>query len=126
MDQQEQEARSRHRAPSAAQDPFVRLKLHHRAEEGISISPAALPGLQPGDILQLRAGTHYVYVQYKKEGTKVVAKDSIQVCEKVFDSRKEHFPARSYVEVRRVQKEEVSAPVIFHSSRLRWRWTAWS
>uniref|UniRef100_A0A1I7RZM8 PH domain-containing protein n=1 Tax=Bursaphelenchus xylophilus TaxID=6326 RepID=A0A1I7RZM8_BURXY len=107
MDQKDSEARSRNQraidGPAA-----IRLKLHHRVEEGISVNAHSIPGLQDDDILEVKStnSPHYVYVQFKKETNKATTRDAIQICDKVFDTRKDFFPSRSFVLVRRVDKEK--------------------
>lgn len=98
-------------APSMSDDGWIRLKLMQMSHDGIKINPNLIPLLAHDDILQLRpiGSQESICIQYKKSmAIDIRSKDrSISICSRVFQNRKDIFPQRGDVEVRRVDKESV-------------------
>ncbi|KAI1721247.1 vacuolar membrane-associated protein iml1 domain-containing protein [Ditylenchus destructor] len=90
---------------------YVRVKLIHKADEGLEFSPKLIPGLESGDILEIRSALNndYVIFQFAPECINESRyKDrSLVVCSKAFESRKNSFPTRSECLLRKVSKEDV-------------------
>jgi hypothetical protein len=99
--------------PSASSDEgWIRLKLTQMQNDGVIINQNLIPSLENDDILQIRpigSNEPPVCVQYRKNaGGEPRSKDRfIMVCSRVFQNRKDIFPQRGDVEVRRVEKESV-------------------
>lgn len=98
-------------------DGWIRLKLmqmpqdNKMSQDGVVLNPALIPSLEHDDILQIKpiGSTETVCVQYKKNVTQDIRpKDrSIMVCSRIFQNRKDKFPQRGDVQVRKVDKETV-------------------
>src|SRR4051812_46040957 len=106
------EARDQQQKGPLAGGAWVRLKLMQIQHEGVSVGANLIPSLTHDDILQIRpvGSKEHVFVQYKKNlATEVrTSKDRcIMVCSRVFQNRKDTFPQRGEVEVRKVDKESV-------------------
>ncbi|KAI6240862.1 DEP domain-containing protein 5 [Aphelenchoides fujianensis] len=91
---------------------WIRLKLIHRQEDGVSLNTRHIPTLADDDCLQIKAvgSKDYVFVQYKTPPAEEAAriKDGcIIVGARVFQNRKDKFAPRNEVEVRKIDKKMV-------------------
>lgn len=92
---------------------WVRLKLTQMPQDGVIVNPNLIPSLVHDDILQVRSigSNESVCIQYKKNMSSDVVKSkdrSIMICSRVFQNRKNLFPQRGDVEVRRVDKSTLT------------------
>ncbi|KAI6235336.1 DEP domain-containing protein [Aphelenchoides besseyi] len=91
---------------------WTRMTLMHRQDDGVIVNTRQIPTLEYDDCLQIRVvGTKdYVFVQYKKplsEDTTRAKDGCIIVGFRVFQNRKDKFPTRSEVEVRKIDKKMI-------------------
>lgn len=101
--------------PFVGEDRWIRLKLIQMHHEGMVINPNLIPSLEHDDVLQIRpigSAESSVYIQYKKNvSSDVRAKENtIMVCSRIleyFQNRKDKFPQKGDIEVRKVEKESV-------------------